>query len=49
MGNLFYRKVSPFEIEAMPYHKLKYWNEWHLIMEKEEVDAADRIRRAGQK
>lgn len=39
MGNLFYRRVAPSEIEAMDYHRMKYWNEWHKLMEKAEVKA----------
>ncbi len=35
MGNLFYRRVPPSEISAMPYVEMKYWNEWHEIMAKE--------------
>jgi hypothetical protein len=38
MGNLFYRGVSPSEIEAMPFWKMKYWNQWHEIMQKADED-----------
>ena len=31
MGNLFYRGVSPGEIEAMTYRRMKYWNGWHEV------------------
>ena len=39
MGNLFYRNVSPSELKEMPYHELKYWNEWHELMVKTEQKA----------
>jgi hypothetical protein len=35
MGNLFGHRVSPSEIKEMPYHELKYWNEWYEVMQKE--------------
>jgi len=36
MGNLFYRGVSPSELEGMTFARLVYWNSWHeLIAEKE--------------
>lgn len=46
MGNLFYRHVSPDVIEAMTYHKMKYWNDWHDIMVKEERKAIEAKRNA---
>lgn len=36
-GNLFYRKVAPSEINGMSYSEMKYWNEWHKLIEKEEA------------
>jgi hypothetical protein len=36
IGNLFYRKVSISEIKKMGWCELKYWNEWHEILVKEE-------------
>jgi hypothetical protein len=36
MGNLFSRGVCPSVIEKMPYHKMKYWNEWHKAIVKAE-------------
>jgi hypothetical protein len=39
MGNLFYRRVQPSEINAMDYSEMKYWNGWHLLMEQAEKDA----------
>ncbi len=39
LGNLFFRGVAPGELEAMPYHKLRYWNDWHKVIEKAERDA----------
>lgn len=35
MGNLFYRRVPPSEINAMGYREMEYWNNWHEIMAKE--------------
>ena len=40
MGNLFFRGVSPTEIEAMSFGRARYWNTWHEIMidaEREEM------------
>ena len=42
MGNLFYRKVPPSEIKAMGYSELKYWNEWHELIAKEELKGASK-------
>ena len=39
VGNLFYRRVSPAEITAMGYVEMKYWNEWHELMVREEQKA----------
>ena len=39
MGNLFFRGVSPGEIENMTYSRIKYWNRWHELMSKAEADA----------
>ena len=36
MGNLFYRGVSPDEIEEMTYKHMKYWNGWHEVFVKAE-------------
>lgn len=44
MGNLFYRRVSPTEIENMGFKRLKYWNSWHETLAKEEKKAADAIK-----
>ncbi len=38
MGNLFSRKVSLSEIEAMTYGRMKYWNGWHKVMAKKESE-----------
>ena len=43
VGNLFYRRVSTELIKEMPYHELKYWNEWHEVLGrayKEQVENA---------
>lgn len=37
MGNLFYRRVAPSEIKSMGYKEMKYWNDWHELMAKEET------------
>ena len=34
MGNLFYRGVSPAEIKAMKFKELRYWSDWHEVIEK---------------
>jgi hypothetical protein len=39
MGNLFYRKIPPSEIKAMPFHELKYWSDWHERITQAEIDA----------
>lgn len=36
MGNLFYRRVSPSEIESMTFARLRYWNQWHELIAKKE-------------
>jgi hypothetical protein len=36
LGNLFFRGASPSELMAMPFHELRYWNEWHEVMAEEE-------------
>jgi len=43
MGNLFYRRQPVSEIKAMTYHELKYWNEWHKILDKQEAATARKI------
>lgn len=43
MGNLFYRRVSIDIIKEMDFQELKYWNEWHEILDrayKEQLDNA---------
>ena len=40
MGALFHRGASPSEIESMGARRMAYWYEWHLVMEKRELDAA---------
>ena len=44
MGNLFYRRVSPTEIENMDFKDLKYWNSWHETLIKEEKKATEAIK-----
>jgi len=41
MGNLFFRGVTPDEIENMTYRRMKYWNRWHEIMTEAERKAMD--------
>jgi len=36
MGYLFYRGVSPLEIENMPFSRLAYWAEWHKVIAEAE-------------
>lgn len=38
MGNLFYRRVQPSEIEGMTFSTMAYWNEWHEILAKAEKE-----------
>jgi hypothetical protein len=45
LGNLFYRKVSPTELQNMNYHELKYWNSWHEILAKEEKKAVESLKK----
>ena len=40
-GNLFFRGVAPSEIASMGYDELRYWNNWHEIIAKEQKDAAE--------
>jgi hypothetical protein len=47
MGNLFFRRVQPSEIEAMTYGKMKYWNEWHKRMEAAEIAAIEKGKKVG--
>ena len=42
LGNLFYRGVSPTELESMAYHRLKYWDEWHRVMADAEKKAMEK-------
>ena len=39
LGDLFFRRVTPDEIEAMPFHRLKYWGGWCDKMRQAEKDA----------
>jgi len=41
---LFFRKVSPTEIESMSYQSLKYWNNWHDLMIEAEKKEIERIK-----
>lgn len=43
MGNLFHRNVSTEVMKEMDFHELKYWNEWHEVINqahKDEIDNA---------
>jgi len=44
LGNLFSRGVSPVELMGMSYHELKYWNEWHTVMDEQERKSAERAK-----
>lgn len=39
MGDLFYERVSPLEIESMKYCQLRYWDKWHKLFEKTRAEA----------
>jgi hypothetical protein len=39
--NLFYRRVQPSEILAMTFHGMRKWNEYHLVLSKEEKAACE--------
>jgi len=42
MGNLFFRRATPTELEAMTWSQLRYWNDWHdLMVEAEEKARAE--------
>jgi len=34
IGNLIHLGIQPREIEAMPFHKMKYYNGWHKIFKR---------------
>jgi len=38
MFNLFYRGVNTVEIESMDYLRMKFWNELHEDLSKEETN-----------
>ena len=38
MGNLFYRGVPPSEIKAMTFSEMQYWNGWHEVIAKKEIE-----------
>ena len=38
LGNLFYRGVQPHRLNEMFFSELKYWNEWHKVIEKKEAE-----------
>lgn len=44
LGNLFYRGQSIDILERANYASLKYWNDWHKIMEKEEIKTANKLK-----
>jgi hypothetical protein len=45
MGGLFYRNISPTEIENMSYSRLKYWYNWHKFLIDEENKIIEQARR----
>lgn len=42
LGNLFFRGASPSELMSMPFRELKYWNEWHEVMTREEIRSTEK-------
>ena len=36
MGNLFYRRQQIDVIRSLGFAEMKYWNNWHELMSKEE-------------
>jgi hypothetical protein len=48
MGNLFFRKQPIDVIRSMRYHELRYWNEWHEVISKEEKRVADSVKGSGK-
>jgi hypothetical protein len=49
MGNLFFRKQPISEIRSLRYHEMKYWNNWHELMIKEEQESIKRMNAKGKK
>jgi hypothetical protein len=48
LGNLFFRGASPSELVDMPYHELKYWNQWHEVMADEERRSVSNAKAKGK-
>lgn len=48
LGNLFFRGASPSELMDMPFHELKYWNEWHEVMADEERRSVSNAKAKGK-
>lgn len=44
LGDLFFRRCTPSEIESMPFHRLKYWAGWCEKMTQAEKKAAEGIK-----
>lgn len=42
MGNLFYRKQNIETIKNLRFAEMKYWNEWHELMEETERKAMNK-------
>lgn len=45
IGNVFSRGAGPAEINAMTYHEIKYWNDWHEAMHREEKRSSDQAKK----
>ena len=45
IGGIFFRGGGPAEINAMTFHELKYWHEWHEAMSREERRSLDDAKR----
>jgi hypothetical protein len=49
MGNLFYRRQSISDINALTYEELKMWNFWHKKIADEERKATEAAKGKGKK
>lgn len=48
LGDLFFRGVTPQEIEAMPFYRLKYWSGWCDKMTQAEKKAVEKLKHKGR-
>lgn len=46
IGSCFYRGVTPTEIKQMTFSELQYWHNWHTLISKTEMEAAENGRKA---